>query len=178
VPAPRRLAQARRPGRPPKFGRPGQVVAVTLPADAVRDLQKINQDLAWAILALLDKHPRAPTAAPTPHAQLVTIAGQHSLIVVNRAELRALPGIDLIPLDGSRAFLALEPGRGMADLEVAVLDRLQMRGGSERERHALTDLLKELRAWRRSGLFQFHTRAIIVVERVKPGRRRARARDV
>jgi hypothetical protein len=154
------------------------VVAITLPEDAVRALQKINQDLAWAILALLDKHP-PPRAVPAPpRADLVTIAGQHSLIVVNRAELRELPGVELVPLDGNRAFLALEPGRGMADLEVAVIDRLQMRGGSDRERRALTDLLRRLRTWRRSGEFLFHTRAIIVVERIKPARSRTHARGL
>jgi hypothetical protein len=155
------------------------VVAITLPEDAVRALQKINQDLAWAILALLDKHPPPPRAAPVPpRADLVTIAGQHSLIVVNRAELRELPGVELVPLDGNRAFLALEPGRGMADLEVAVIDRLQMRGSSDRERRALTDLLRRLRGWRRSGEFLFHTRAITVVERIKPARSRTHARGL
>src|SRR5207244_1618912 len=36
----------RRPGRPPKFGRPGELVAVTLPSDVIRGLRQIDDDLA------------------------------------------------------------------------------------------------------------------------------------
>jgi len=35
-----------------------------------------------------------------------------------------MPGVHIIPPGATRAFLALEPGRGMSDLEVAVIDRL------------------------------------------------------
>ena len=42
-------------GRPPKFGRPGRVVALTLPEEVVLGLRKVNADLAWAIVTLFEK---------------------------------------------------------------------------------------------------------------------------
>ena len=40
-----------------------------------------------------------------------------------------MPGVSLIPLSDGRAFLALERGKGVADLELAVLDRLDGKRG-------------------------------------------------
>jgi hypothetical protein len=163
-------------GRPPKFGRPGQVVALTLPEEVVRGLRKLHPDLAWAIVTLFEK--RAPVAAAEsqPDAELVTIADRRSLIVVNRSVLRTLPGVNIIPLNGSRAFLALEPGRGMADLELAVFDRLDNQAVKPRERKALQGLGAQLKKWRHDRVLRFHTRAIIVVERVAAPRRNAAVR--
>ena len=162
----------RKRGRPPKFGRPSQVVALTLPEEVVRGLRRIHPDLAWAIVTLFDKDPpRAPAAGePQPDAELVTIAERRSLIVVNRAVFKSLPGIHIIPLNGNRAFLALEPGRGMTDLELAVIDRLDDGTVEPRERKALRRLRAQLRTWRHDRALRFHARAIIVVERVA-GRR-------
>ena len=80
-----------------------------------------------------------------PDVELVTITERQSLIVVNRAVFGKLPGIQIVPLDGRRAFLALEPGRGMADLELAVLDRLENAAVAPPERQALARLRTELR---------------------------------
>src|SRR5205814_914451 len=38
-------------GRPPKFGRPSRLVALTLPTQVIRGLRKLHPDLAWAIVA-------------------------------------------------------------------------------------------------------------------------------
>lgn len=163
-------------GRPSKFGRPSQVAALTLPDEVVRGLRRINPDLAWAIVTLFEKSPRR---APNPNgnggaanAELVKIADRRSLIVVDRASFRKLPGVNIVPLDSSHAFLALDTGRGLADLELAVLDRL---GGSDvapRERRALAALRDQLSAWRRDRGLKFHSRSIIVVERVPAVARR------
>lgn len=160
-------------GRPPKFGRPGQVVALTLPEEVVRGLRRLHPDLAWAIVTLFEKRPPAPTAEPQADAELVTIADRRSLIVVNRSVLRTLPGVSIIPLNGNRAFLALEPGRGMADLELAVIDRLDDEAVRPRERKALHGLGTQLKKWRQNRALRFHTRAIIVVERVTAPRAKA-----
>lgn len=152
-------------GRPPKFGRRGQLVAITLPQDVVAGLRKVNADLAWAIVTLFKQAPvRRPSGRPVPDAELVSLAGKRSLIVVNRHLFKDLPGVNVIPLSADRAFLALEPGRGMADLELAVLDRLAAPAVKPREREALTSLRTELRRWRRDRALQCRTRAIIVVE--------------
>ncbi len=80
--------------------------------------------------------------------------------------IRNLPGVNIIPLGGNRAFLALDIDRGMSDLELAVSDRLGDPAIDRRERRALAGLRAHLTTWRRDHELQFHTRAIIVVERL------------
>jgi len=162
-----------RRGRPSKFGRPSQVVALTLPEDVVRGLRRIHPDLGWAIVRLLEKaSTRKPVAdKPQPDAELVSIADRRSLIVVNRAVFKRLPGINIIPLHGNQAFLALDAGRGMTDLELAVIDRLDDPALDPLERKALQNLRAQLRAWRQDPLMRFHSRSVIVVEGL-PGRSR------
>lgn len=164
-------------GRPPKFGRRGQVVAVTLPHEVVRGLRKRHADLGWAIVSLFEQTSPAtlvPSRKPLPDAELVAVARRQSLIVVNKDVFSQLPGVSIIPLHDDRAFLALEPGRGMSDLELAVLDRLAMPGLDPREHKALVHLRDLLRALRRDPTLSCLTRAIIVLER---GERRASSRN-
>ena len=101
-----------------------------------------------------------------PDSQLVSVANGRSLIVVNRDVLKQLPGINVIPLHDNRAFLAFDHGASMADLELAVVDRLQSRSISLRERKALSELRGHVRRWRRDPNLRCDTRSIIVVERV------------
>jgi hypothetical protein len=159
----------RRRGRPRKFNGPTQVVALTLPDDVVDGLRKIDDDLAWAVVTLFEKRPEeaARVARARPNAELVRIAGQRSLIVINRAVFKSLPGVNIIPLSGDRAFLALEPGRGMSDLELAVHDRLADDNTDRCERDALTAFRSQLREWRCAPGTRSYTRAIIVVEQLK-----------
>ena len=177
---------ARPRGRPSKFGRPSRVVAVTLPHDAIDRLRRVHRDLGWAIMALLDKD--APHPAPRhglrraePDVELVTVADRRALIVVNREHIRHLPGVNLIPLRGNRAFVALDIDRGMSDLELAVTDRLDEPTVDANEARVLEDLRSQLTAWRRDHDLKFHRRAIIVVERrpkANGNGRRAPARDL
>jgi hypothetical protein len=156
-----------RRGRPPKFGRPSQVVALTLPEEVVRGLRKVHPDLGWAIVTLFEKAPaRNAEAMAQPDVELVTIADRRSLIVINREVFKSLPGINIIPLQGTRAFLALDLGRGTTDLELTVIDRLQDPTVDLRERKALRKLRLQLRTWRHDRSLRFHTRSIIVVERL------------
>jgi hypothetical protein len=165
----RTQSAAKRRGRPSKFGRPSRVIALTLPQDVIDQLRRVHQDLGWAIVKLLDKAP--PSATPRgedtqPDVELVTVAARRSLIVVNREVIRNLPGVNIIPLGGNRAFLALDIDRGMSDLELAVSDRLGDSAIDRRERRALAGLRAHLTTWRRDHGLQVHTRAIIVVERL------------
>jgi hypothetical protein len=160
---------ARRRGRPSKFGRPSRVVALTLPEDAIDRLRRVHRDLGWAIMKLLDQepHPASEHASlAQPDVELVAVADRRSLIVVNREVIRNLPGVNLISLGGNRAFLTLDIDRGMSDLELAVSDRLGDPTVDRRERRALVSLRTQLTTWRRDHGLQFHTRAIIVVERL------------
>jgi hypothetical protein len=53
----------------------------------------------------------------------------------------------------------------MADLELAVIDRLDERDLAETERRGLTSLRRHLREWRQDKALSCTTRAIIVMER-------------
>jgi hypothetical protein len=176
---------ARRRGRPSKFGRPSRVVALTLPEDVIDRLRRRHRDLAWAIVSLLDNESSPASTRkgdPQPDVELVTVADRRSLIVVNRDVIGDLPGVNIIPLSGSRAFLALDIDRGLSDLELTVSDRLAEMPAGRKERQALVKLQAQLKAWRRDHALRFHTRAIIVVERLvrKPSdhRRSAAARQM
>jgi len=162
----------KRRGRPSKFGRPSRIVALTLPEDVIDRLRRVHRDLGWAIVKLLDKDSRPSQARAQntqPDVELVTVAERRSLIVVNREIIRNLPGVNIIPLSGTRAFLALDIDRGMSDLELAVFDRLGDPTVERRERRALEKLRAQLTTWRRDHELQFHTRAIIVVEHLTKG---------
>lgn len=169
MPAPRNP----RRGRPPKFGRPSQVVAVTLPDEVIRGLRRINHDLGWAIVTLLGSQPQhgPRTERRRRVAELVGIGRGHSLIVVDRALVRRLPGVDLVPLNAEQAFLAVAPGHGLSDIELAVLDRLESGRLGESERAALTALRVQMREWRRDRGLRFHARGIIIVAHARVGRR-------
>ena len=162
-------------GRPPKFGRPSRVVAITLPEETIRGLRNLHRDLAWAIVTLFEKQPPDMQQPPRADAELVSIADRRFLIVVNSAVVRTLPGVNIIPLNGHRAFLALDPGRGVADLELAVRDRLDAAAVPGPERRALESLRSLLSKWRRDRRLRAYSRAIIVVERAgshRAGKRR------
>ena len=44
-----------RRGRPPKYGSPSKIVAVTLPEDIVNQLLAIHEDLGWAIVRVVEQ---------------------------------------------------------------------------------------------------------------------------
>lgn len=157
-----------RRGRPPKYGRPSKVVALTLPAEVVETLQRINSDLGWAVVSLAEKSARAQRPAPSvDEAHLVEVGGGQSLIVVDSARFQGLPGVRMVPLSTTQAFLALEPGRGMADLELAVLDRIDRLEPGD-ERRPWERLRDRLRRWRRDRHLRFENRSIIIVSRERP----------
>jgi hypothetical protein len=179
-----RPARARR-GRPPKYGRPAQLVTFTLPDDVLAWLKTLHSDPAWAIVKLHQQDARR--RRPIALAELVQLPERRALILVNAEVLGHLPGVNIIPLSDGRGFLALEAGRGVADLEIAVIDRLEAPRLPGREREALMALRDKLREWRQQGV-GFESRAIIVatrgpVQRVAsrsglPAARGARSRDV
>ena len=150
----------RKRGRPPKFGRTADLVSLTLPRDVITWLETIDDDLAWAIVKL---HERATKGrvAQVQVAQLVRFPGNKALILVNPDLFGKVPGISCIPLADGRAFLALDHGKGVADLELAVLDHLEDPEIDARQRDALKRLRSLLKQWRQEGI-QFEPRSIIV----------------
>ena len=157
--------QARRRGRPPKYGRPARLVAVTLPNDVVDWLAAIDPDVGRAIVRLhdqrVDRDHRAPRPDP-PGAELVDVGDARALIVVDPKLVRGLDGVAAIPFGAGRAFLALEPSWTMADLELSVVDSLDRGPSDPGRRAALSQFRDQLRAWRTDRSMRLEPRAIIV----------------
>lgn len=98
-----------RRGRPRKFGRPAQLVALTLPTDVVQKLRTYDPDLACAIVTLAERAAGRGTqrqpGAPRD-VELASIAARQSLIVVYRSVFKTLPGVHIVPLSGqARSWL-------------------------------------------------------------------------
>jgi hypothetical protein len=145
---------------------------MTLPKNIVHALRGLHSDIGWAIVQLVERRRRAaPSRGPARDAELVEIAHGQFLIVINSAVFRFLPGVQMVPLSENQAFLALDPGQGMSDLELAVLDRLDHLKTPGRERRAVEKLRDQLRRWRQDRHLSIHSRSIIIV--AKAPRRRA-----
>jgi hypothetical protein len=171
------LVSNKQRGRPLKFGRPAQLLALTLPFDVVRGLRRIHPDPGWAIVSLYEGRrdkAHGPPRAPGSRVELARLSPDSALIVVDPELIHSVPGVSVVPVAAGRAFLAFGEGRGLADLEVAVLDRLQKGNASPTVRKELTILHRQIRGWRRSQRLRFSTRSIIIVERPNPRRRRRR----
>lgn len=154
---------ARPRGRPPKFDRPSQLVTFTLPDDVLAWLKSLHVDPAWAIVKLHEKANRR-ARKPVELAELVQLPQGRALILVNTEALKELPGVAIIPLSDGRGFLALDAGKGVADLELAVIDSLEAKGMGRAQREALQALRERLREWRRQGV-RFEARTIIMANR-------------
>jgi hypothetical protein len=145
----------------------------------VDGLRSIHPDPAWAIVSLYEKRVdkvHRPGRESGARVELAQLSPDSALIVVDPQLIPSAPGVSVVPVAAGRAFLAFGEGRGLADLEVAVLDRLQTDNVSPAVRKELTLLHRQIRGWRRSRRLRFSTRSIIIVERVNPGRRGRRSR--
>ena len=155
-----------RRGRPPKYGRPAQLVTLTLPDDVLAWLKTLHRDPAWAIVKLHD-HASRRSRKKVALAELVPLPQRRALILVNADLLSHIPGVSIIPMADGRGLLALDSGRGVADLEIAVIDRLESPRIPAPERETLFALRDKLREWRQEGV-HFESRAIIVATRGGP----------
>jgi hypothetical protein len=156
-------------GRPHKFGRPSQVVALTLPNDVLDSLRTLHADPGWAIVRLVEARlgasprERAPRE-PKPLAELVHLPGKRGLILVQSAAFKHLRGVSTVPLTDGRAFLAFDQEGTVAQLEVAILDAMET-ARSDRAQHArLLQMRDIVRGWRRDPRLAFRAKSIILVE--------------
>ena len=156
----------RKRGRPQKFGREAQLISVTLPGDVIHWLATIDDDLGWAIVKLHERSTKQRDKN-TSVAQLVRFPGNRALIVVRSDLFKEMPGVSPITLSDGRAFLALDAGKGVADLELFVLDRIDDQRIAAPERDALIELRALLKQWRQEGI-RFESRAIIVAHSTGP----------
>lgn len=167
------LAESKR-GRPLKFGRKAQLVTITLPDDVVTWLGSLDPDLGWALVRLHERSTKATKAREVAVAGLVQLPGKRALILVRPEFFTNLKGVSVIPLADGRAFLALEGDRGVADLELAVIDRLETAGVRTAEREALLQFRMCLKEWRQEGM-KFESRSIILAYRPNAPGPRVRA---
>ena len=160
---------SRKRGRPQKFGREAQLISITLPRDVIDWLGTMDDDIGWAIVKMYERASKARTK-DTSVAQMVRFPGNRALILVRSDLIREMPGISPIPLTDGRAFLALDAGKGAADLELLVLDRIDDQKIRAEERDALIELRALLKQWRQEGI-RFESRSIIVAHGTTKGER-------
>jgi len=160
---------SRKRGRPQKFGREAQLISITLPRDVIDWLSTMDDDIGWAIVKMYERASKS-RAKDTSVAQMVRFPGNRALILVRSDLIREMPGISPIPLTDGRAFLALDAGKGAADLELLVLDRIDDQKIRAEERDALIELRALLKTWRQEGI-RFESRSIIVAHGTTKGER-------
>lgn len=158
---------SRKRGRPQKFGREAQLISITLPRDVINWLATMDDDIAWAIVKMYERSTKA-RARDNRVAQLVRFPGNRALILVRAGLFNEMPGVSPISLTDGRAFLALEAGKGVADLELFVLDRIDDQKIDAAEREALVELRALLKQWRQDGI-RFESRSIIVAQGASKG---------
>ena len=151
----------RKRGRPPKFGRAAQLISLTLPQDVIDWLLSIDDDLGWALVKVYERSTKKTRDGGADVAQLVRFPGDRALIIVRADLFKDVPGVSLIPLSDGRAFLALDNGKGVADLELIVIDRIDDKRVMDAERAALETLRELLKKWRQEGV-RFESRSIVV----------------
>ena len=100
-------------GRPPKFGRPSRLVALTLPEDVLSSLRQVDPDPARAVVKLVETSGEKTNGRQDdskPVAELVTVGSRRSLIVVapgGRSRRGRLRYPDQIPRPGCPAVRML-----------------------------------------------------------------------
>jgi hypothetical protein len=149
-----------------------------LPEEVLDALTTLHPDPGWAIVQLAepmlrDGAERHRTRHRAPLAEIVHLPGRRSLIVVQPQVFTPLRGVSMIPLSDGRAFLTMDGGGGIADLELAILDQMAVTPADTVEHTRLTQVRELVRSWRLDPGLVFRTRSIIVVEGVSRVERRA-----
>ena len=147
-------------GRPPKFKEPSQRVTLTLPRRLVDLLRAEDPDLSRAITNGLDPQ-------PVPRKLIVDVmrvGRRESLIIINPTLLPTLRDCSFIRLAADRAFIALKPSGTLADLALAVADRLEDADITRQQRAALRALRRVLRTWRLDRKVKVTHKAIVILD--------------
>jgi hypothetical protein len=155
------------PGRPHKYGRPARLVALTLPEDVLQWLTAIHPDPAWAIVTICERATRSgqDDQQSAPAAELVQLPKCGGLIVVKPESLQDVKDVSTIPLADGRALIAMRKGEGIADLELALVEKLEDESLPANRRKELERVRQTLREWRKSSDLTFQSRSIIMARR-------------
>jgi hypothetical protein len=138
-------------GRPRKYAEPSQPVTVTLPQTTLRQLEQIDSDRGRAIVKLA-KNASFEMDEGRPVVDVVEIGGGTALVVVGGASiLQQISFIRLVEVALGRYLIALLPGHGIHELEVALSDIVEDRQNiTEADRDLISQLLIRLRNFRKA----------------------------
>ena len=100
-----------------------------------------------------------------PHATgQAAIGRRESLIIINPTLLPTLRDCSFIRLAADRAFIALEPSSTLADLALAVADRLEDADVTRQQKAALRALRRGQRTWRLDRMVKVTHKAIVILD--------------
>jgi hypothetical protein len=129
------------------------VVTVTLPKETLRALETIDHDRARAIVRATERALAAAAPEAGPAVDLLPVSDAAAVIAVPFVPaLAGIPGIELIRILPRRYLVVLEPGRPLAELELALGDAIEALPAAEgpgQDRAVLEGLLGQLRDLRR-----------------------------
>ena len=157
-----RLLQRR--GRPRKFGRPARPVTLTLPTDVIARLTALDPDLGRAIVTLVDRSALRPQGSASAAASVASYGRRAVILVRPVPALRRLRGVQLVPVGGGKALIALDHPHAVPQLELDLRDALDWAGLKPLDRTVLERVAEMLRDARQSNTLRIAERSIIVLE--------------
>ena len=136
-------------GRPRKYAEPSQPVTLTLPQTTLRQLEHVDADRGRAIVKLAKEASRGAEIEQPP-VELVDIGEGNGLVVIGAAGiLKTISFVRLVEVSPGRHLIALLPGHGIHELEVALGDLLDEQNNAA-DAALITRLLELLRNFRKS----------------------------
>ena len=135
-------------------------MTLTLPSRLVDLLRAEDPDLSRAVSNGLEPN-------PVPRRLIVDVmrvGRRESLIIINPTLLPTLRDCSFIRLAADRAFIALKPSGTLADLALAVADRLEDADITRQQRTALRALRRVLRTWRLDRKVNVTHKAIVILD--------------
>ena len=135
-------------------------MTLTLPSRLVDLLRAEDPDLSRAVSNGLDAH-----AVPRRLiVDVMRVGRRESLIIINPMLLPTLRDCSFIRLAADRAFIALKPSGTLADLALAVADRLEDADVTRQQKAALRALRRALRTWRLDRKVNVTHKAILILD--------------
>lgn len=162
----------RKPGRPQKFGRPSKALTVTLPQDVIERLQVVDSDIGRAIVAVTERRTPHRTGRGSSRAELASYGDRAVIVVLPVKALGKLQGVQLVPIGGGRALIALDEAQSISGFELQLRDALEHSPVKGDERETMEAIASILGQARRSPQVALRPRTIIVLESNR--RRRSR----
>ena len=142
---------------------------MTLPEGVIAALREIDRDLGRAVVRLARSRMAATRHPPTE----VSAFGDGAVILVPQSPtLRERIGVKLVPLADGRALISFDRPLSVQDIELRLSDALEDPALADEDRATFESLARILRDARRSARMALKEQSIIVLQHVRPSRRR------